>query len=283
MSETIPAELPSAPERSPTTETRSKTTSRASSAAALRSAPTTDLIRTAHVVLQGKGGVGKSLVASLLAQWLADQGRLHSCYDTDPVNGSFQTIPALAAEPVDLLHGNTLNSKGIDRLIEAVIDAERDVVIDNGAASFLPLNRYLVENDVASVLAEHGVGMMVHTVVTGGGNGLDTMKGLEAMVQHFPAPARVMVWVNEYFGPARYRGTDFERTSVFAQHRSSLLGPIYLRHLDPESFGANFADLLDRKLTFAEAAKKENGFQVMERSRLFRIQAPIWAQLSEAL
>ena len=40
-----------------------------------------------HFILQGKGGVGKSFIASLLAQYLRDRknGQV-VCFDTDPVN-----------------------------------------------------------------------------------------------------------------------------------------------------------------------------------------------------
>ena len=42
-----------------------------------------------HLVLQGKGGVGKSFVSAILGQYFrARKGTLH-CFDTDPVNATF--------------------------------------------------------------------------------------------------------------------------------------------------------------------------------------------------
>ena len=41
-----------------------------------------------HLSLQGKGGVGKSLIASILAQYFRDRGRDIHCIDTDPVNST---------------------------------------------------------------------------------------------------------------------------------------------------------------------------------------------------
>lgn len=275
----IPALEPS-PEPSATTATRARATKTSSAPADVP--PDAPRRRRAHFVLQGKGGVGKTFVASALAQWLADAGLLARCFDTDPVNGSFQTIPALGAEPVELLAKNAINAKGVDGLIEAVVAAEGDVVVDNGAASFLPLSRYLVENDIAGVLAEHGVEMVVHTVVTGGGNGLDTLKGLNALVLHFAPAARVVVWVNEFFGPARFKGTDFEHTAVFNENRAALMGMIRLQALDPEMFAPVLAEMLDRKMTFAEAAEP-GAFMLMERSRLHRIKAGIWDQIGRVL
>ena len=44
---------------------------------------------TVHLILQGKGGVGKSVVASWLAEFLIRRGQRVRCIDGDPVNRSF--------------------------------------------------------------------------------------------------------------------------------------------------------------------------------------------------
>ena len=36
-----------------------------------------------HMVLQGKGGVGKSVIAALIAQYKASKGQAPLCLDTD--------------------------------------------------------------------------------------------------------------------------------------------------------------------------------------------------------
>ena len=235
---------------------------------------------TSHWVLQGKGGVGKSFCASLIGQYLSDQDRLEGCFDTDPVNRSFQSITALRVKPVEILSGSAINAKGIDRLIETVISARKDLVIDNGSACFLPLSRYLIENDIASLLREHGTSMTIHTVVTGGGNGFDTLLGLQALVRQFTPAAEIVVWVNEFFGPARFDGNDFEDTGIFSENRDRIAGIVYLRKLDPEMFAPNLAEMLERRLTFAEAAASTD-FMLMEKSRLFRIKSDIWSQLGQ--
>ena len=74
------------PEPSITTALRSKTT-RADSLANAHQQENEAGCR-AHFVLQGKGGVGKSFIASLITQYLTEKGRLEACFDTDPVNGS---------------------------------------------------------------------------------------------------------------------------------------------------------------------------------------------------
>src|SRR6266545_1216428 len=59
---------------------------------------------TVHLSLQGKGGVGKSLVASLLAQYFTDRkGMTVRCIDADPVNQTLTQYKELGAERLDLL------------------------------------------------------------------------------------------------------------------------------------------------------------------------------------
>ena len=59
---------------------------------------------TIHLTLQGKGGVGKSLVASILSQYFRHRGAEIHCIDTDPVNQTFSQYAELAAEHLQLMH-----------------------------------------------------------------------------------------------------------------------------------------------------------------------------------
>jgi CO dehydrogenase nickel-insertion accessory protein CooC1 len=46
-----------------------------------------------HMVLQGKGGVGKSMIAAtVIAQYKASKGQQPLCIDTDPVNATFEGL-----------------------------------------------------------------------------------------------------------------------------------------------------------------------------------------------
>lgn len=267
-------DAPSAMTRTPARKTSSDSSGEG------RSTDGREPARRAHFVLQGKGGVGKSFVASLLAQYLVEHDRLDGCYDTDPVNRSLRSVPALQAQPVELLNRNALNVKAVDRLVEVIAAGRLDVVVDGGAASFLPLSRYLVEGGIAGTLLEQGVRMVVHTIVTGGGNGLDTLRGMEAAIEHFTPEAHVTCWANEYFGPIAFDGVPFEKTEAYRSMRPKMHGIIFLHRLDPELFEPNLREMLERHMTFAQALASED-FMLMEKSRLTRIRHEIWEQLAE--
>jgi CO dehydrogenase nickel-insertion accessory protein CooC1 len=61
-----------------------------------------------HLVLQGKGGIGKSVVASWLTEFLAARGQKVCAIDADPVNRSLGQYKALGAEKLDLMNQDGL-------------------------------------------------------------------------------------------------------------------------------------------------------------------------------
>ena len=48
-----------------------------------------------HLILQGKGGVGKSLISAILGQYFQSKKITPHCFDTDPVNATFAQYQAL--------------------------------------------------------------------------------------------------------------------------------------------------------------------------------------------
>lgn len=246
-------------------------------------APTNDRRRAVHLVMQGKGGVGKTWVASLIAQYLTDHGADLACLDTDPVNASLCAIEALAASPIRLLDRDRINIAELDAMVERILSQDSHFVIDNGAASFLPLSRYLLENDIPSLIGEHGKDVVVHTLITGGPALIDTGKALAAILQQFPASVRVVVWLNAFFGPVvTSAGDPFEATPLYRNHQPRIAGLVHLDALDPDSYGHSLAQMRDRRLTFAEAMLSPD-IGLVARRRLQQIKQRIWTQLARVL
>ena len=96
-----------------------------------------DWVSTIHLSLQGKGGVGKSLVASILAQYLLQRGKPVRCVDTDPVNRTLSQYEGLPTEQLKLLREGGIDQRAFDGLMEQLIrDATATFVVDNGASTF---------------------------------------------------------------------------------------------------------------------------------------------------
>src|ERR1051325_60006 len=93
---------------------------------------------TVHLVLQGKGGIGKSVVASWLAEFLPLRGQKASAIDADPVNRSFSQYKALGAEKLDLMNQDGLIERSrYDHLLDRFATENTTFVVDSGAHGFL--------------------------------------------------------------------------------------------------------------------------------------------------
>src|SRR5688572_24328409 len=108
----------------------------------------TPIGNTIHLSLQGKGGVGKSLTASILAQYLICRGMSVRCVDTDPVNRTLSQYQGLEVQSLKLLRDGGIDQRGFDSLIETIMTTEATFVVDNGASTFIPLWNYILENNI---------------------------------------------------------------------------------------------------------------------------------------
>jgi cellulose biosynthesis protein BcsQ len=133
---------------------------------------------TIHLILQGKGGVGKSIVASWLAEFLIGRGQPVRCFDGDPVNRSLGQIKALNVEKLDLLNdeGVVMRSR-YDALINRFLTEEAVFLVDNGATAFLPFWTFIVESDVIATLRAAGRRVYIHIPISGGDMLNDTLLG----------------------------------------------------------------------------------------------------------
>lgn len=230
-----------------------------------------------HFILQGKGGVGKSLIAALMTQYQLNEGIPTIAVDTDPVNASLAAYSAFPTKRIELLdkHQN-MQLREFDHLMDLIFaNEEHDFVIDNGASSFLPLSSYLVENNVMAMLKEMGRQVIVHTVVTGGQAMMDTLHGLAALGKNMNVP--LAVWINGYFGEVVADGKQFEQMKVYESLKKQIVAVLRIDKMSP-LFEDDFKKILERHLTF-EQALQDGSINLMARNRLKMIQKNIFAQL----
>lgn len=238
----------------------------------------------AHFVLQGKGGVGKSLIASFLAQYLSDparRARPAQCIDTDPVNQTLTAYRALRAVHLPLLEGSRIDERKFDLLMERLLCDDGNFVIDNGASSFVPMSNYLIEGNAFGLLEDAGRDVYVHTVITGGQALGDTLQGFKALVEQMLS-RNVIVWLNEYFGPIEAQGKTFPDMKVFVENRAKVRGVVRIAKHNHDTFGRDLEEMLAAKLTFREVI--EGGkVSKMSSHRVRAVQREIFDQLEAIL
>jgi hypothetical protein len=230
-----------------------------------------------HLILQGKGGVGKSMVAAILGQYLRTRGAEIRCIDTDPVNQTLTQYKALNAEHLKLMIDNRIDSRVFDQLMERMLTETATFVVDNGASTFIPLWHYVIENGAIETLESHGRRVYVHSVITGGQAMVDTLGGFDDLASTTPAQ-NLVVWINEYFGPVEMNGKRFSDMRVFAQHQTRIRGVVTVPRRSADTFGRDVEQMLGAKQTFDEAISGQH-FTIMGRQRLELVRRDLFKQL----
>lgn len=209
---------------------------------------------TFNFVLQGKGGVGKTFISSLLAQALKRHDDI-LCIDTDSVNHTFSQYEEYKVTEFDIYDKTTseMNQIEFDNMVEYLIQQDKTAVIDNGASSFVPLTHYIIENKLFDFLHDMGHEIIIHTIVTGGQGMADTVNGLQSLLSNTPESAKIVVWLNNHFGDIIYNGKSFKELPIYINNSDRFLATIPLEFKQSQLFQNDLSHMATNKLTFEQA------------------------------
>ena len=121
----------------------------------------------------------------------------------------------------------------------------------------------------------------MHTVITGGQALLDTVSGFAQLASQFPAEALFVVWLNPYWGPIEQAGKPFERMKAYTANKARVSALIPIPLLKEETYGRDFSNLLQARLTFDEALAMAS-LSIMTRQRLKIVRRELFSQLDKA-
>ena len=235
-----------------------------------------------HITMQGKGGVGKSFVSATTAQYKHHKEQAPLCIDTDPINATFHGFKALNVERLDIMEGDEINPRHFDNLIEKIAASEQDIIIDNGASSFVPLSHYIISNQVPALLHSMGHELIIHSVITGGQALFDTITGFIHLANQLPENIRFVVWLNPYWGKIKHEGKPFEQLKVYKENKERVAALINIPDLKEETFGRDLTDMLQQKITFNEAIECPER-NIMTKQRLKLIRDQLFGQIDNAM
>ncbi len=230
-----------------------------------------------HILLQGKGGVGKSLISAILSQYLLSKGQDVRCVDADPVNQTLSEYQGLGVSRLNLLKAGSVDQREFDLLIEKLLTENGTFVVDTGASTFIPLWHYILENDALDYLRERGKRVFVHSVITGGQSLNDTLDGFEQLAET-TREKNIVVWLNEYFGAVLPDGQPFREMPVCKKHANKVQGSVAIVRRTADTFGRDVEDMIRQKMTFEEALNG-SGFTIMAKQRLRVVQRELFDQL----
>ena len=244
-----------------------------------------------HMILQKKGGAGKSVIASLLAQWLTytalcaeDEAnvRVPMCIDTDPLNKTFTRYDGQGfnVTHINIMDDDAIDSGKFDTFMEMILTMEdkTDVVIDTGSSNFIPLIDYIRRRHVPAELENSGFRFVIHTVITGGASLAETLNSIDTIAFNLAAwrPLNMVVWENPYYGLIQTPSwSDFVKSQTYTENATDIRAVIKLPKMRRELDARDFEMALERGHTF-DAAIGEPTYPVMTRRGLSRLREQLW-------
>lgn len=219
-----------------------------------------DSLSNVHLIGGEKGGVGKSMVARLLAQYFIDHQIPFVGFDTDRSHGALMRFYADFASPalVD-------RYEALDRIVETAVEQPgRRVLVDLAAQTHEPLVRWMDESGVLDMADLSGIALFNWHVMDSGRDSVDL---LEKLLDRFGQRTRYVIVKNHL------RGDDFgqfEKSGLL--DRAQALGALVIdlkRLHEPvvQKIDARNASFWAAKNS-APVAEGGVGLGLMERQRL---------------
>jgi len=151
--------------------------------------------RQIHFIGGEKGGVGKSVVSRLLAQYWIDQERPWKGFDSDRSHGALLRYYGGFAEPVD-----TGRIEDLDKIVEAAVEVEPNVLVDLAAQTEAQLHDWIEAGGLLDMAQELGVELRFWYVMD---DGKDSVNLLTRLLDRHGEQGRYVVVLNQG------RGDDF--------------------------------------------------------------------------
>ena len=148
-----------------------------------------------HLVGGEKGGVGKSVLSRILAQYYIDRNLPFKAFDGDLSHGALMRYYADFAEPVDIR-----DFESTDRILEQAAESGRHVIVDLPAQASLTLDRWITESGLVELSKEIGLALTLWHVLD---DGTDSVRLLDKTLETYGAGPRYVLVRNQG------RGGDF--------------------------------------------------------------------------
>ena len=129
---------------------------------------------TIHLIGGEKGGIGKSVVARLLAQYMIDNNIPFIGFDTDRSHGSLLRFYSDYASPTVID-----NYQSLDAIIEAASEQpEQRILVDLAAQTHQPLGKWIEDSGVLELAEELGISICYWNVMDSGKDCVDLLDKL---------------------------------------------------------------------------------------------------------
>jgi hypothetical protein len=214
-----------------------------------------------HLIGGEKGGVGKSVVARVVAQYLIDKNIPFLGFDTDRSHGSLMRFYADFASPV------VVDSyESLDMIVEAAAEfPDKRILVDLAAQTHEPLVKWMDDSGVLETAEELGVSFCYWHVMD---NGKDSVDLLKKLLDRFGARLNYILVLNQL------RGEDFNIFNQSGEREHALA--LNARVMTLKRLHEPVINKIDAGSTSFWAAKNRTGTDVKGLGLLERQRVKLW-------
>jgi len=214
---------------------------------------------TIHLIGGEKGGVGKSLVARILAQYFIDHGMPFIAFDADRSHGALLRFYASYTTPLAVD-----DYQSLDRMVElAGVEADRRVLVDLAAQTHLPLARWMEESRLLETAQQFNISIRYWHVMD---NSFDSVELLRKLLDEFAERLPLVLVLNQI------RGERFDLLEAACQRtRAEQLGAkvVVLQRLADATMHKIDADSRSFWSAMNHAAGADGNLGMLERQRVW--------------
>lgn len=228
-----------------------------------------------HIVTQAKGGVGKSFIARLLAQYLQENMKLF-CFDADPLNDGLVAFKSLNAKKLEmkLINGNLDSRSYYDPLFETLLLNDCCFLIDSGSSTHINFINYIKRSDILNLFNEENREIYFHVPLAGNADFDDCLNELTNLAHLFPNN-KFIIWENEFNGEIEQ---SYKSSPVFSA-LNNIMGIVQLKNLQSSPLLYDLELMNRNKLLFSDVDSNPNLFGAIIRRRLALYKKQIFNQL----
>jgi hypothetical protein len=216
-----------------------------------------------HLIGGEKGGVGKSVVARVLAQYMIDKNLDFVGFDTDRSHGSLVRFYSDFASPM------LIDSyESLDTMVELAVEnpGER-ILVDLAAQTHEQLVKWIDESGVLEALSEHGLSLTYWHVMD---SGKDSLSLLKRLFDRFGSRLNYVIVLNQLRGE---RFDLFEKSAEKAQADALHAKVVTVKRLNQEVIAKIDAENSSFWAAQQKGAMNGNGLGILQRQRV-----KVWLQ-----
>ena len=206
-----------------------------------------------HFVGGEKGGVGKSVVARLLAQYYIDKTIPFTVVDADRSHGAMLRHYAEFSNPGDL---DTFETT--DHIMQLALDADQRVIVDLPAQSERYLYNWMTKNGISELAKESNVPLVFWHIMD---DGKDAVSLLQSLFTKYGSLVEYILIKN--YG----RGTDFSAFESSDVRKEADVLKAKIGSLD-ELHKPTMRKIDNLNVSFWSAINNKDGLGIIERHRV---------------